>query len=55
VFFGDADEIISPDMPAHVAERLSDATPHVTPGAGHDGFVERERWVEFLGALTATD
>jgi pimeloyl-ACP methyl ester carboxylesterase len=52
VFYGDADDIISPDMPRHVAERLPNGTPHVWPGAGHYGFVDRERWTEFLGALT---
>ena len=52
VFYGDADDIISPEMPAHVAERLPDATPHVWPGAGHYGFVDRDRWTEFLGSLT---
>ena len=53
VFYGDADDIISPEMPAHVAERLPDATGHVWPGAGHYGFVDRERWTQYLGALTA--
>lgn len=47
VFYGDADEIISPRMPAHVAERLPNATAHVWPGAGHYGFIDRERWSEF--------
>ncbi len=52
VFYGDADDIISPEMPAHVADRLPNATAHVWAGAGHYGFVDRDRWVEFLGALT---
>ncbi len=52
VFYGDADDIISPQMPAHVAADLPDATTHVWPGAGHYGFVDRDRWIEFLGALT---
>ena len=52
VFYGDADDIISPEMPAHVAERLPDATAHVWPGAGHYGFVDRGRWSEFWQALT---
>lgn len=51
VFYGDADDIISPDMPKRVAERLQDATVHVWPGAGHYGFVDRDRWTQFLGAL----
>jgi pimeloyl-ACP methyl ester carboxylesterase len=52
VFYGDADDIISPSMPRHVAQELADADVHVWPGAGHYGFVDRERWAEFLGALT---
>lgn len=51
VFFGDADTIISPRMPQRVAERLLQATPHVWPGVGHYGFVDRERWIEFWSAL----
>lgn len=53
VFYGDADDIISPEMPARVAERLPNGTAHVWPGAGHYGFVDRDRWTQFLGALTA--
>lgn len=52
VFYGDADDIVSPQMPKRVAERLPNATAHVWPGAGHYGFVDRERWSEFYGALT---
>jgi pimeloyl-ACP methyl ester carboxylesterase len=52
VFYGDADDIISPEMPEHVAHRLPRGTPHAWPGAGHYGFVDRARWTEFLGALT---
>ncbi len=51
VFYGDADDIISPEMPKRVAEELPNATAHVWPGAGHYGFVDRGRWVEFLGAV----
>jgi pimeloyl-ACP methyl ester carboxylesterase len=51
VFYGDADDIISPEMPAHVAKRLPRGTAHVWPGAGHYGFVDRDRWRQFLGAL----
>ncbi len=54
VFLGDADDIISPQMPERVASRLPDATTHVWPGAGHYGFVDRDHWVDFLGALTST-
>jgi pimeloyl-ACP methyl ester carboxylesterase len=51
VFYGDADDIISPEMPAHVAERLPAATPHDWPGAGHYGFIDRARWIEFWSPL----
>ncbi|MEZ5143401.1 MAG: alpha/beta hydrolase [Acidimicrobiales bacterium] len=51
VFYGDADDIISPEMPARVAERLPQATAVVWPGAGHYGFVDTERWRQFLGAV----
>lgn len=51
VFYGDADNIISPRMPEHVASRLPAATPHVWPGAGHYGFIDRARWIEFWSPL----
>ena len=53
VFYGDADDIISPAMPAHVAERLPHATAHVWPGAGHYGFVDRDRWSQFWRAVAS--
>lgn len=53
VFYGDADDIISPEMPKRVAERLPDASAAVWPGAGHYGFVDRERWSQYLGAAAA--
>lgn len=55
VFYGDADQIISPQMPIHVAERLPRATLHVWPGAGHYGFVDRDRWAQFWAPLAAGD
>lgn len=51
VFYGDADDIISPDMPAHVADRLPNGVGHVWSGGGHYAFVDRERWQAFLGAV----
>ena len=51
VFYGDADDIISPEMPKRVAAELPNATPHVWPGAGHYGFVDRDRWIQFLSAV----
>lgn len=54
VFYGDADDIISPEMPKHVANDLPNATTHVWPGAGHYGFVDRDRWAEYLGTVVAS-
>ena len=51
VFYGDADDLLDPAMPEHVADRLPDCTATVWPGAGHYGFVDRERWTQFLGAV----
>jgi pimeloyl-ACP methyl ester carboxylesterase len=51
VFYGDADDIISPAMPKRAAERLPDATATAWPGAGHYGFVARDRWCQYLAAL----
>jgi len=31
----------------------SAATPHVQPGAGHDGFTDRARWIEVWSPLAA--
>jgi pimeloyl-ACP methyl ester carboxylesterase len=53
VFYGDADQIISPEMPTHVAQRLPTAKSHVWKGAGHYGFVDRERWIDFWSPLSA--
>ena len=54
VFYGDADDILEPAMPAKVAEQLPHATPHVWVGAGHYGFVDAERWTQFIGAVART-
>jgi pimeloyl-ACP methyl ester carboxylesterase len=51
VFYGDSDDIISPEMPKRVAEELPNGTGHVWPGAGHYGFVDRERWTEYFRAV----
>src|SRR5262245_55410107 len=51
LFYGDADEILSPEVPVHLSARLADCTTHVWSGAGHYAFVDRERWNEFLGAV----
>ena len=48
LFYGDADQMLDIKMPLHLAERLPDCTTRVWPGAGHYGFVDRERWTEFF-------
>jgi hypothetical protein len=44
------DDTISPELPKRVAAELPNGTAHVWPGAGHCGFVDRERWTELLSA-----
>ncbi|KEI70513.1 alpha/beta fold hydrolase [Endozoicomonas elysicola] len=51
VFYGDADDIISPEMPKRVADRLPNSTATIWKGAGHYGFIDTDRWSQFLGAL----
>jgi pimeloyl-ACP methyl ester carboxylesterase len=51
LFYGDADQLLDPKMPLHLAERLPDCATHVWAGAGHYGFVDRERWTDFFGAV----
>jgi pimeloyl-ACP methyl ester carboxylesterase len=51
LFYGDADDLLDPAMPLHLAQRLPDCRTHVWPGAGHYGFVDKERWLQFLGAV----
>jgi len=51
LFYGDADDLLDIKMPLHLADRLPNCTTHVWPGAGHYGFVDRERWTDFFGAV----
>ena len=51
LFYGDADDILDPQMPQHLGARLPDCTTHVWNGAGHYGFVDRDRWTDFLTAV----
>jgi len=53
VFYGDTDDIISPEMPKHVAESLPSGEGHVWPGAGHYGFVDRSQPVDTVSRRTA--
>lgn len=53
VFYGDKDDILDPEMPKQLAELLPNATTRLWPGAGHYGFVDRERWLEFFGEAAA--
>lgn len=50
IFYGDADDIISPKMPQYLCDELPECTSHVWTDAGHYGFVDRERWTEFVTA-----
>src|SRR5262249_29792896 len=51
LFCGDADDILDPKMPKQLADRLPECTFHVWSDTGHYGFVERERWIDFLTAV----
>lgn len=51
LFYGDTDDILDPQMPLRLGERLPDCTTHVWPGAGHYGFVDRDRWSAFLSSV----
>lgn len=53
LFYGDADDILDPKMPLHLAGRLPNCTTHVWPGAGHYGFVDRPRWTDFFQAVAS--
>ncbi len=50
VFYGDADDIIDPKMPEQLASILPNSRTQIWQGAGHYGFVDKERWTEFLNA-----
>jgi len=51
LFYGDADDIVGPEMAMHLGSRLPDCTTHVWQGAGHFSVVDPERWTEFLTAV----
>ena len=53
LFYGTADDIISPEMPRHLCSELPNCTGHEWPGAAHYGFVDRARWTEFVGAVAS--
>lgn len=53
VFYGDADDLIDPQMPQHLASRLPNSELQAWPGAGHYGFVDRARWIEMFSAVNA--
>ena len=48
VFYGTSDDIISPEMPMYLAEQLPNSTQHQWEGAGHYGFIDRDRWTQFV-------
>lgn len=51
LFYGDADDILDITMPLRLAERLPDCTTHVWENAGHYGFVDLNRWSDFMSAV----
>lgn len=50
VFYGTADDIISPRMPLYLCDELPNATAHRWDGAGHYGFIDLEHWIVFVTA-----
>jgi len=50
LFYGTADDIISPKMPQHLCAELKHCTSHPWEGAGHYGFVDRDNWIRFVSA-----
>ncbi len=51
LFYGTADDIISPRMPLHLCAELKRCTSHAWEGAGHYGLVDRERWIELVTSV----
>ncbi|WP_243075754.1 alpha/beta fold hydrolase [Microbacterium sp. SS28] len=51
VFCGDYDTATPVAMSALLTDSLPYATLHVWVGAGHNGFVDRVRWTEFIAAV----
>lgn len=50
LFYGTADDIISPKMPLHLCAELRHCTSHPWEGSGHYGFVDRDNWIQFVSA-----
>ena len=50
VFYGTADDIISPDMPLYLSGELPNSQSHAWDAAPHYGFVDRENWIQFVNA-----
>jgi pimeloyl-ACP methyl ester carboxylesterase len=54
LFYGTADDIISPEMPLHVCAGLRQCASHPWEGAGHYGFVDRDNWIQFVSAAVGS-
>jgi pimeloyl-ACP methyl ester carboxylesterase len=52
LFFGDADDILSPEMGGRLAARLPDRESHSWAGGGH--YAVFAHWEEFLGAAVSS-
>ena len=50
LFYGTADDIISPAMPRHLCAELKQCRSHPWRVAGHYGFVDRDNWIQFVTA-----
>jgi pimeloyl-ACP methyl ester carboxylesterase len=53
LFYGMADDIISPTMPLHLCGELPHCTSHAWEDAAHYGFVDRDNWIPFVTAAVA--
>lgn len=52
MFYGTSDDIISPKMPQRLCVELPNCEAQEWPDSGHYGFVDRERWVQFVGSVS---
>ena len=48
LFYGNKDDIISPQMPLHLCSELRSCQSHLWDGASHYGFVDRDNWIQFV-------
>lgn len=51
IFYGTADDILSPKMSQHLCAELPHCTAHAWPGAPHYGFIDRDNWIPFVKSV----